>query len=489
MPIVVLALFHAVIRLSGLMHFPAFIDESWHIVFAQDVLAGHLIAGAAHGKLLVPMLIAPLLPTGGAQLFIARAATALFSLISFGLVYRLTADLVSHVAAWFALLLYSLNPYLIFYERMALIDTYMMTFGLLAVWAASKLRYRVQIGDAVLCGLALIFGLAAKGTGVVLLVIPLAAPILVWHAFPRRRVIRWLFVCYGLFAAIWLPLYGLLRWRRINYFGLAETLSNTQIETDFVQRLVSNISGIWQIDTTYFSLLTLLIMLALIAYGCIHHVRRGLYILACALIPTFGILLLSPISRSRYLSYHVPLLLIAAAAGFEAFRQTASRWSSGRLIVRASTGVALIWLGGIALVFYGTLLLTPARLVLPAVDASEYITADSSGFALPELAKFMESETQSVHWIGLLANCDGLRLYLVPTRNITLDCPTIAWDGSQQSTLAELVNQRAQNAALYLIVENLPYVSTRGITVPLQWVTSFERPGGSSILTVYVAAH
>ncbi len=464
-----------------LLSFPPFIDESWHIGFAREVLSGHIIAGAAHGKLFVPIWMAVLFPTGDAALFIGRAATVLFSLISLALVYRIAADLVSRVAGLVAMLLYIFSAYLIFYERMALIDTYMLTFGLAAVAAASRLRRQINVRDASLCGLALAGALAAKGTGVALLVIPVLALILTPRTTDRRLLVRWLSFCYGMFAVIWLPLYGVLRWRRINYFGLAETLSDTRVTTNFGARLVANIGSLWQIDTAYFALPLLVIALGLGVYWLARDGRRAAYVILCAAIPTVAIMLLSPAARSRYVIYHVPLLLIAAAGGFEWLRRTFRPLSMGL------AAVGLIGLLVVGLPFYGALTTRPADLSLPVIDGNEYRLADASGFALPEIAAFLKSQPEPHHAIGLLANCGGLQLILRTSDSVTLDCPAINWDGSRQSALAAEVNEQANKAPVYVILETSSYISTEGITASLRKVSSFERPTGIATLTLYIA--
>ncbi|MFN8418161.1 MAG: glycosyltransferase family 39 protein [Anaerolineae bacterium] len=424
-------------------------------------------------------------------LWLARAATIFFSLITLALVYRLASDLAGRAAGLTATVLYIAAPYLLFYERLVLIDTYVMTFGLLAIWAALRLRTRVRASDALLCGMALVGGLGAKGTGIVFAVIPLLAvaflvPVRQWLT---RSMLRWLALCYGIFALIWLPLYLLLRWRKIDYFGLAGTLSNTNAATDVIGRLVSNLGQTWQIDAIYFSTIGLLILLGLAIYWLLRQPRTAAYVLLCLVIPTVAIILLSPNVRSRYIVYHVPLLIIAASVG----TQIARRWLEQRFTVLSVRSVSVLLLAGWLMLvfapFYNTLVNDPAALVLPPADRGEYVSADSAGFALPELAAYFADRTsvQPAQVIGLLANCRSLRLYFAAAEQMTLECPLIAWDGSYQQQIAALVNQRASEstANLYLIVENLPYVSTTGITAVLQPLTTIARPDGNSRLTIY----
>ena len=486
-PVTLLMILYFILSIHDLLRFPPFIDESWHIGFAQDVLSGHIFAGATHGKFLAPIWMALFIPMGISQLFLARAATVLFSMIGLAFVYGLTANLVNRRAALLAMLLYALSPYLLFYDRMALIDTYLMVFSVLVVWAAARLRQRVTLHDAILCGLALVGALAAKGTGVVLLAIPTLTLIFTFHR--SSWPVRWLAVCYGTFAVIWTPLYLILRWRGINYFGLAESLSGTTSSTDFWQRLLGNTIQVGQIDISYFSLIAIALTTVVILCWLLKDFRNALYLLSCIAIPTLGIILLSPEMRPRYIVYHVPLLIIAVVAGMDALRQLAVRyWPATGVRVALSVAV-LAWMWLVFVPFYQTLLLSPAELPLPSMDRGEYITDDSAGFALPEVADFFRNENTALgkplHVVGLLANCGGLQLVMLSAHNVIVDCPTINYNGSEQAHLAATVNQLPQESPSYVVLENLPYVSTEGITAPMKFVTSFERPGGVTHLNIY----
>jgi hypothetical protein len=100
---------------------------------------------------------------------------------------------------------------------------------------------------------------------------------------------------------------------------------------------------------------------------------------------------------------------------------------------------------------------------------------------LGEVAGFLRQQSGVSPVVGMLANCVGLALYL-PER---LECPLITWDGSQQAAIARRVNELAQTGTVYIVLENLPYISATGITAPMQLLTTFERPGGTTKLMVY----
>src|SRR5262249_5197346 len=148
--------------------------------------------------------------------------------ISVAVVYKLVRDLTSSFVAVLAAILYISSPYLFFFERLALTDSYTATFGILAMWFGARLLKRARARDAILCGLCLAGALGTKGTGIALVPIPFVAGLLLPRHLALGPRICWLAMAYGTLAAIWVPLYILMTTRGVQYFGLASTLSDTQ---------------------------------------------------------------------------------------------------------------------------------------------------------------------------------------------------------------------------------------------------------------------
>jgi len=467
--ITVLLLLYTGISFAGLLHFPPFIDEGLHIGYAQRVLTGRILAGGSDARLLVPILLAPFNPSGAAQLFIGRAVTVLFSLITIALIYSITRKLANRSAAFLATVLAVLCPYLLFYQRMVLIDGYTTTAGLLALWLVLQSKQGNWWKNGVLCGLALALAVGIKGTGVVFLAIPAIALIVDWRGWK----VRWLIVCYAIFGAIWIPLFLLLRSRGISYFGLAESVSATQ--GSIFSRFLANLGAIWEIDAAYLSIPFLILFILGALWWLVREPRRAGMVLLSLVIPMSGILALSPLARARWLIPHIPLLIIAGVIGIDLFLCAVPL---RRLIPVVVAGV---WFVGVFLPFYLPLQRDPASLPLSATDRQEYITADSAGFALKDVADYLKQNAPTSKTVGMLANCVGLTLYLPET----LECPLITWDGSQQATIANRVNELAKSEVIYVVLENLPYITAQGITAPMESVAMFERPGGTSKLTIY----
>src|SRR5258707_10130007 len=200
LPVIGLLLLYVLVRNQALSSFPPFIDEIGHIRLAQQVLAGHVWIGATESKLLVPWWLAVFQPYGPAAVWIGRAATILFSMIGLAAVYKLGAQLSFRWAGMLAVLVYILAPFLFFFERMVLTDPYMATCSTLCALFAARLLRRVNRADAVLCGLGVAAAMGAKGSGIVLVSIPIMAVLILPQRTTWRLRISWLAYAIGTFA-------------------------------------------------------------------------------------------------------------------------------------------------------------------------------------------------------------------------------------------------------------------------------------------------
>jgi 4-amino-4-deoxy-L-arabinose transferase-like glycosyltransferase len=406
------------------------------------------------------------------QLWVGRTVTMLFSLLTLALTYRIARRLTNRSSALMATVLLAFCPFLIFYERMVLIDGYVVGAGLLVVWLTLAARLENWRRNALACGLALALAVAIKGTGIAFITVPLLAVIIAWRAWK----VKWLAACYFVFGVIWLPLFLILRSRGISYFGLAETLSGSA-QSGLVERFVQNLRAWWEVDSAYLSLPFLILLIGGSLYGLVQERRRALLPILSLCVPLLIILALTPLARARWLVPYLPLLLIVGVSGLELLQQKLpSVWRQ-----TARIGIVAVWLLAVFLPFYVPLQTNPATLPLSPTDRTEYIAADSAGFALPEVAAYLRAHPLGSKTVGLLANCVGLAIYLPDT----LECPLIKWDGSEQANLAKRVNELAKTEPIYVVMEALSYISTEGIIGQMQLVATFERPGGASKLSIY----
>lgn len=488
--VLLIALF---LRVHNLLIYPPFIDEAHHILWSSDVYTLHPFTGASNGKLFGLWWMAGFGMYGDGALWLARAASGLFSLIGIAGIYRLGSILVAPWVGLLAALAYALSPFAFFFDRMALVDSYVVGFGILTALFALRYARNGRRADVILCGLALAGAVLAKATGVMLAVIPLLAIVLLAQALPWRTRLRGLGWIYGVLAAIWLPFYAFLMWRGYNYFSTATTVVGTDDTSDLLDRLGDNLRNVMRIDATYLGMAFLLLVGACAVYLVVSRPRVGLLLLLSALLPLAGLMAFATRVSTRYVQFHVPFLVLLIAVGLGLLAQKLWQRSARRQAILPLIALA-IWAGVHALPFIVQYWNDPLNVTLPPFDTIEYVAGDSAGFGLPELASTVTTaahdEGLPVQVIGLISNCEGLRRILPEASQVTVECPYVTIDGGRQGEIAGRVDALAAQAqhtfSLWIALEDdAPYFSLDGITAALERVQIVERPGGLTRMSLH----
>ncbi len=489
--VLLIALF---LRAHNTLLYPPFIDEAHHILWASDVYTLHPFTGASNGKLLGLWWMSSFGLYGDGALWLARVATGLFGLIGITALYRVGALLASPLLGLLAALAYSLSPFAFFFDRMALVDSYVVVFGILTTLFALLYVRRGRRLDALFCGLALLGAVLAKATGIMLVFIPLLAIVLLSGQWSWARRVTGLAWIYGAFAALWIPFYLLLRWRGYSYFVTATTIVGTSDTSDLLDRLGDNFRNALRIDVAYLGMAFLLLAAACAVYLAVRRTRNGMFVLFAALLPLGGLLAFATRLSSRYLQFHIPFLILLITVGLGALVANLVRTRERRRAILPLLCL-ILWAGVQAIPFIATYWNNPLDVTLPPFDEVEYVSGDSSGFGLPEVANALRlaaiATNHPIQLIGLISNCEGLRRILPEESNVSVICPYVTLDGGQQANIANRVNTLAaeRDRSLWVVLEdNSPYFSLDGITAPLEQIRIVERPGGLTRLSIHRVA-
>src|SRR5260221_11617553 len=126
---VLLLLLYWVSRMYHLLVLPVFLDEASHITRAQWVWQDQPLYLLTTGKVLAPYLMAVFWPFQG-EIFIGRYIVVLIALIGIAACYAVGRELHSRQAGLLAMALWIVCPQLMFFERMALVDTTISALGM-----------------------------------------------------------------------------------------------------------------------------------------------------------------------------------------------------------------------------------------------------------------------------------------------------------------------------------------------------------------------
>jgi hypothetical protein len=483
-------------RLLNLTILPIFTDEAIHISYAQEVLAGHIFYSISKlGRALQIWSVAVLLPLAGNALWVSRAASVAYGLAGVLACYAAGTSLygqrrVGAVAA----ILYTLSPFMLFHERMALADGPLSTIGLLVLLASLLLLRGGRWRQAFCLGLALGLGMLTKLSAILFWLTPLLTFILVAGDFQVKPPWKRLSLAFGLCLVLMTPLLLFAGWN-LSY----------QIDSKSIyDRPLSAMPGIWLANTMqmvgwlwqYWT--APIFILALIAFTltAIRRDRRGLLLSILCLGPIAFFVLSSQTEKwfSRYVVFSTPPMLILVAQLFVEASEKLDTWVKSRpgpwqwsrdLIL----ALTLLAFSLPAIQFDYWLLVDPVQAPFASDDREQYVEGWPAGYGLAETAAWLR-EQAALHRHILVVRGDGsgpvnqgLAIYLKGDERIALEALDLrkgsSWRELEQWIREEptfLVLNPPQEKVLAVHLDSYPSA---------RLLATFPRPGGKSRIEVY----
>jgi 4-amino-4-deoxy-L-arabinose transferase-like glycosyltransferase len=484
-------------RLLNLTLLPVVTDEGNYIDCAQKVLAGQIFYSLPRASTALPIwLIAALLPLGGDALWTARALSAAFGLVGALACYAIGTSLYSQRRVGVvAAVLYGLNPFMLFHDRIALVDGPLCTMGLLVFGASLSLLRGGRWWQAVCLGLAMGLGLLTKTSAALFWLTPLLTFVLMAGEQRAKPPWKLLLLAFGLCLVLMTPLF-LYAGHFVNYLIDGKSIYD---------RPLSVMPDIWQENARqmlewlwrYWTAPLFILALVAFALAIIRRERRGLLLSILCTWPIIFFVLSSQTEKwfSRYVVFTTPpMLILVAGLLVEASDAFPGRWlkSLPGSLQRGSYLIlvpALLLCSLPALQFGYWLLADPAQTPLAPADRVQYVEGWPAGYGLAGAAALLR-EQAALHGRILVARNEGsgpanqgLALYLGGDERITLEIFDLrkeeSWQELEQQMRQEptfLVLNPPQERKLAVDLESYPYVRLLG---------AFPKPGDISRIEVY----
>jgi len=470
-----LLLVYFLTRAHNLLALPLFVDEGYHIAAAERVLDGDII-GPGQGYLLHTWLNAFLGPLPPAAPWISRAGTVLLGLLGVAALYALARAFVSPRAGALAVVLWTITPLMLFFERMALSDPRLAASGVVTVWIAWRLMRSGRAFWALMLSGALFATILMKASGIGWLPLPLVAVSLA-SGWTMRRRLTLSAISYGAFGAVFGAFLLAMKVRGFDYriyLGQSSHLLG-HLDAGLADRLTRNISDAWAIDLAYTGLPVLVLAVLGGLVWLSQRPRTALLTLLALGMALGGPLVFGLNLSSRYLLSHTPWLLLSLACGVGLL--TERRW----LRLPALAALAL-WVALFYVPFQRDTWTAPAALPLTENDRAVYIAYDPAGYATREIGEALR-EAEPLPALGLVANCQSVRLDAYP---LNVECPTIRWDSAEsQEAIYAQTEAMAANSPIYVIGETLSYIDLSSLPQPYTVLMTVDRPGGETSVSLY----
>lgn len=317
--------------------------------------------------------------------------------------------------------LYTLIPFGLVYDRMALYDSLVAAFSIWNLYLAILLVRRIRLDVALLLGLTLGMGMLNKTSGFLsLYMLPGTLLLFDWASVGgMRRLFRWIgLVCIA--AAISQLLYSVLRLSPL--FGMIGQKDAVFVYpfkewlTHPFNFLYGNIHGLFDWAVNY---LTWPIFVSAILTGLSlwKRPREKLVLLGWWFAPFVALALFGKVLYPRFIFFMIIPLMILSAVGvqwmWDHFRGSVWRWVL----------LAVLFFGSLYTDYY--IIASPVYAPIPSADAGQYINDWPSGWGIPEVNDFLLKESQkgkiSVYTDGTFGLLPyAIELYLVDNPNITI---------------------------------------------------------------------
>lgn len=328
--------------------------------------------------------------------------------------------------------LVAITPYMVFFDRMALVDSMLATFTIWSLILALQLVKTPRLDLAMILGYMLGAGMLTKPPGFFnILVLPVT--LLNFNFSPSNRTKR-ILKQFGLLIIailIALAIYNILRlgpgFNSLSSRNQDYVHSPDRIFQYPLDPLIPHFHDILDWFPKFFTIPILLISIAGIVYGLIKKNKIVWVISLWAILPLFAQMYVLKTFTARYLLFSIPPLLVLGAYYLEYLSQ---RFSVKKEII--SFVLVLILLPQ-TLNFDFRLLIDPASAPLPKTERTGYFEGWTAGYGLEEIAQFLETEARKgplvVGTEGAFGTLpDGLYIYLdkVPNISIVTGGPKVA---------------------------------------------------------------
>ncbi len=428
-------------RLPNLTSQPIFADEAIYIRWAQVMRAEPSLRfiSLQDGKTpLFMWMMIPVFKLISDPLLAGRLLSVMAGFGTFlGMGFLGFQVFGKRVGLW-ALFLGAVTPFLVFFDRMALVDSMLSAFAIWSLNIALLLVKKMRIDLAMVLGYLLGGAILTKTPGFFnLLVLPLTVLAANWTKQQREKRLLKIFGLWVIAFVITFGMYGILKLgpgvqnldsRNQDYIrSPAEVLMRPY--DPFLPHLRDVLDWLPQLLTPPI-LLFVLLGIVLVVW---KKDRVGIAILFWSLVPMVILMSFLKTFTARYILFQIPPLLVLGAYGIDWLIEILRTRKYNYQIFSI---LFLVLSLPLILNFNLKLLFDPISTPLPKNEKTGYFEDWTAGYGFQEIAQFLETKAQkevvvvgTEGFFGTLP--DGLQIYLDKNRQVIVQ-------GSRASVSAEL---------------------------------------------------
>lgn len=447
------------LRVLNLTHMPVFADEAIYVRWAQVMRAEPTLRFLPLSDGKQPLFMWSMIPFFKVfvdPLFAGRFVSALTGVgTAIGLFFAGYLLFDSKKVGLLSCLIYSISPFSVFFDRLALVDSMLTMFGVFTFLGSVLIVKTKRLDVAMLSGFALGGAFLTKSPSLFFAMLLPAGLILTKIPKKRNDRLKLIGQVLGLWSVTFLIAYGMYNIMRLGPNFHLLSLRNKDYVYPLSHILESPLDPFKPFlhrIYEYFIIMGPSVLIFLSALGLIFNFkerkREVLVIAAWGLLPILVNAEFAKNMTARYIYFAVPYFFILAASSLLVKKEFFKKMFIG--------GILLFTIHAFYIDYYFLTDLEAAP--LPRSERSGYLEEWTAGTGIKEIAEYIvevhksNPEKQIVvgteGYFGTLP--DGLQLYLNPYRDITVKGIGLELDHLSD----DLLNAKRAGNEVYLVVNN-----------------------------------
>lgn len=446
-----LAILYFLLRLPHLTLQPIFADEAIYIRWAQIMKSEPTLRFVSLSDGKTPLFMWAMIPVFKFihdPLMAGRLLSVFSGFLTLLGIFFLTRYIFGKTTAFWAAFLYSITPYTVFFDRMALVDSMLAAFSLWGIYLAILLARTLRFDTAMVLGYLLGGGLLVK-TPAMTNIMMLPASILAFKInLTKHYSLYRLFLNWIISITIAMLIYNILRlgpgFEQLSARNADYMFSPLELLGRPLDPFIPHLHDITDWFPKMFTWPILLLTFIGTGFILAKRNRYGMILLLWSLVPMILFMAFLKTFTARYLLSSIPPLLIVAAFGL-----TEILASFKKRVVYSL--VAFLFLLPLPVYFDWLLLTNPQMAPLPNEERIGYFEDWTAGYGFAQIADFLINQSSNrpvvVGTEGFFGTLpDGLQIYL--------DKSKIAVIGSSATISAQLKNSAKNNLTYFVANKN-----------------------------------
>ncbi|MBI5452177.1 glycosyltransferase family 39 protein [Candidatus Gottesmanbacteria bacterium] len=469
-------------RVVNLLNIPIFTDEAIYIRWAQIGLAdpAHRYIALTDGKQpLLTWLMYPSLKIFSDPLFAGRFVSVLAGVFSAVGIYFVVRKLFGRTEAVFSVLLYIFSPFFLLYDRLALMDSLLTTFGIWSLYLEILLITTLRLDVALLLGVTVGLGVLTKSSAFFYIYLLPVSLLLLDLKIKRkiRHIFKWLglsiisiFIVQIMYNSLRLsPWFYLIRQKNYSFI-----LTVSEFLKSPFSLFLPNLNGLTDFLFGYLTLPLVIVLGVGLLWGILRLNKKVIFLFIWFLFPFLALAAFGKVLFPRFILFMTfPLIIIIGMTITKLFNYAMKR---NKLFILLIFSILIY-------PFYQSLLLivNPVNVAIPQNDRNQIFDTWPSGYGVKEVISYLNEQSKNGKIIVGTEGTFGLfpaalEIYLGLNQNIEIKG---FWPVSEVPR--ELLDS-ASKFPTYLIFKERQEVPSEW---PLIAIAKYRRGNGNTFLQFY----